>query len=184
VSLGARTTVLALLLGGRRRPRWRLAVTVYLVALPPLLLAAQLDFIAHAALYSRLFGAAVGIVLLVWALLAGAVWAGEARLRRALRTNLRDGLRSTELVAYLVALVGLGTLAQAGGPGATVALVPVSGALTAAVVLRLRRPAPRRPLAHLAAIGALGAVAAATIVATQGSAPPEDVSERRATARS
>jgi hypothetical protein len=178
-SIGVRTTVLALLLGGRRRPRWRLAVTVYLVAVPPLLLAAQLDFVAHAALYSRLFGAAVAIVLLVWALLAGAVWSGQARLGSALRTNLRDGLRSTELVAYLVALITLGAVAQAGGPAATVALVPVSGALTAAAVLRLRRPAPARPLAHLAAVGAIGAVAAAAIVATQGSAPPEDADATR-----
>jgi hypothetical protein len=179
VSLGVRTTVLALLVGGWRRPRWRLALSVYLLALPPLLLAAQLDFVAHAALYSRLFGAAVAIVLLVWALLAGAVWSGEVRLWRALRSNLREGLRTTDLVAYLVALVALGAAAQAGGPAVTVALVPFSGALTVAVVARLRRPAPRRPLAHLAAVGALGAAAGAVIVTTQGSAPSEDAEAAR-----
>jgi hypothetical protein len=174
VSLGVRTMVLALLLGGRRRPRWRLAASVYLVALPPLLLAAQLDFVAHAALYSRLFGTAVGIVLCVWALLAGAVWAGETGLASAMRRNLRDGLRISELLAYLVVLVGLGLVAQALGTAAAVALVPVSGALTLATMSRLRRPAPARPLAHLGAVGVLGAAAAAAIIATQGSAPPEE----------
>jgi hypothetical protein len=96
-----RTTVLALLLGGRGRPRWRLAASVYLAALLPLLIAAQFDFIAHAALYARAAGAALVLLAVVVALLGRTVWSGEGRLGAALGRNLREGLRASELVAYL-----------------------------------------------------------------------------------
>jgi hypothetical protein len=174
--LAVRVTVLALLLGGRARPRWRLAATTYLVALLPLLVAAQLDFIAHAALYSRLFGVGVGVVGVVTLLLAGAVWAGEDRLGRGVLRSLRAGLRVGELTVYVVVLLGLGTVAQLAGPALTVALVPVSAGATLAVASRLRGPAPARPLGQLAAVTVLAVAVWAALVVTRGAAP-YDVSD-------
>jgi hypothetical protein len=166
-----RTTILALVLGGPSRPRWRLALSLYLVVLLPLLLAAQLDFVAHAALYSRLVGGALALLAIVVGLSAGAVWAGEDRLGAALRRNLRAGLRASELVVYLAVLLTLGTVAQAAGAALTVALVPVSGVLTLVAVARLRSPAPQRPLLHLAAVAATGLAVGAALVVTRGAVP-------------
>jgi hypothetical protein len=171
--LVVRVTVLALLLGGPRRPRWRLAVGVHAASLPPLLLAAQLDFVAHAALYSRLFGVAVGIVAVVAVLLVGAVWSGEDRLGAAARTNVRGGLRAVTVAGYGGVLLALGTLASAGGPAAAVALVPISGLLTVAAAHRLRSPAPARPLRHLGAVAGVALAAWAGVVVTRGAAPYE-----------
>jgi hypothetical protein len=171
--LALRITVLALLLGGRTRPRWRLAAGVYLAASPALLLAAQLDFVAHAALYSRLFGVAVGIGAVVAVLLVGAVWTGEDRFGAAVRTNLRAGLRAVEVVGYAALLLGLGVLATAGGAWAAVALVPVSGLLTLVAAHQLRSPVPARPLLRLGAVAGVALASWAGIVVTRGAAPYE-----------
>jgi hypothetical protein len=177
--LAVRITVLALLLGGRSRPRWRLAAGVHAVALPPLLLAAQLDFVAHAALYSRLFGVAVGIVAVVAVLLVGAVWSGEDRLGAAVPANLRAGLHAVTVVGYAAVLLGLGALASAAGPAATVALVPVSGFLTLAAAQRLRAAEPVRPLLRLAAVAGVALAAWAGLVVTRGAAPYEVADRER-----
>jgi hypothetical protein len=176
-ALAVRATVLALLLGGWGRPRWRLAASVYLVALLPLLVAAQFDFVAHAALYARAAGAALLLLAIVVALLGGAIWSGEGRLGAALRRNLREGLRASELVVYLAVLVTLGAAAQAGGPGASVALVPASGLVTLVAAARLRGPAPARPLVHLSAVTAVGVAVGVALVVSRGSVP-FDVSDR------
>lgn len=74
VALAARVVVLSLLLGGLDRARLRLAARYYAVAALPLLLAAQLEFIAQAVLYSRLLWAGVALLALVWLVLAPVPW--------------------------------------------------------------------------------------------------------------
>jgi hypothetical protein len=164
-----RTAVLALLLGGVRSPRWRLAATFYLVAFVPLLVAAQFDFVARAALYSRLFGGAVGLVALVTLLLAAAPWTGAARLGAGWRAALRVGARAGTIAGYGAGLIMLGALAERGGPAAAVALAPLSGALTLVAAARLRTaPAPARGWLATAVTAAVGLAAIAGIVLTRG----------------
>jgi hypothetical protein len=169
--LAVRTTVWALVLARDGRPQWRLAASVQSVALLPLLAAAQFDFVAHAALYSRLFGVAVGMVLVVWVLLAGTLASGAGRLGVGVRANARVGFRAVELAGYLAVLVVLGAIADAIGPWASVALVPVSGALTWATVQRLRGPAPSWSWWGSAAVAAGVLAVWAVVVVTRGTVP-------------
>ncbi|MFA9443993.1 hypothetical protein [Egicoccus sp. AB-alg6-2] len=182
VLLAVRITVLALLIDAER-PRWRLAATFYAVAWLPLLLAAQFDFIAHAALYSRLFGAALFVLGLVFVALAAAPWSegtGDAagrsaaadrplvgRLSRAWRGAARAGLRAPVLLAYVAALVVLGAVAERWRPQSLWLAVPASGLLTLATIARLRSPAPARPGRGLAAVTVLGLALWGTTVVTR-----------------
>lgn len=171
VALGARVAILSALLPVPGRARVSLALAYYAVAWPLALLAAQLSFVAHAGLYSRLFWAAVVVTGAVGALLAAAPWTAAPTLRRALATSLRGGLRAWPLVTYAGALTLVGALAQAGGAIATGLLVPVTALLTIGTAAWLRRPPDRS-----APRGALGALAAAVaagllVVVTRGEAP-------------
>jgi hypothetical protein len=174
--LAVRTVVWAVVLARDGRPRWRLAASVQLVALLPLLAAAQFDFVAHAALYSRLFGIAIGVLLLVWVLLAGTLVTGAERLGVGFRANAQVGFRAVELAGYLVALLLLGSATDALGPWASVALVPVSGALTWATVQRLRGPAPAWSWWGAGAVAA-GALALWGVVVVTRGVVPFDVSD-------
>lgn len=168
-TVAVRTAVLAVLLGGLRAPRWRSAATFYLVAFVPLLLTAQFDFVARSALYSRLFGGAVGLLALVVLLLAAAPWTGAARLAQGWRAAARVGFRAPALAGYATGLIVLGLLAGRGGPVAAVALVPLSGALTLLAAARLRvAPAPVRGWVATGATAALGLAAFAGVVVTRG----------------
>jgi hypothetical protein len=168
--LAVRTAVWALVLSQDGRPRWRLAASLQLAAVLPLLAAAQFDFVARSALYARLFGVAVGVLLVTWVVLAGVVGTTERRLGAAVRASTRHGFRAVELAVYLLGLLLLGTLADVLGPGGAVALVPVSGGWTWLVLARLRRPAPRWSWWGAAAV-AVGALALwALVVVTRGEA--------------
>jgi hypothetical protein len=154
---GVRITVLASLAATSDGPRWRLAATTYAVATPLVLLAAQLDFVAHAALYSRLFGVALGLLATAFLLFAAAPFAAGEQHRwwPAWRRSAGAGFRVADLAAYAAVLVGLGALAEVVPDLAIAALVPVSGAATWLVVARLRAPAPSHARLHLAGAAAL-----------------------------
>jgi hypothetical protein len=170
-----RVLVLAVVLGGRR-PRLRLAAGLYLVAGPPLLLAAQLDFVAHAALYSRLVGAALVVLLLVAVPLLPAPWTGTDRLWTALRRGGQDGFRLPTVAAYAVVLLAVGALAELLGPATSVALVPAAAAATAVAATRLARPAPSGAWWRTGAVAGALVVAWGGLIVTRGSAP-YDVSD-------
>jgi hypothetical protein len=167
---GVRITVLASLAATSDGPRWRLAATTYAVATPLVLLAAQLDFVAHAALYSRLFGVALGLLATAFLLFAAAPFAAGEQHRwwPAWRRSAGAGFRVADLAAYAAVLVGLGALAEVVPDLAIAALVPVSGAATWLVVARLRAPAPSHARLHLAGAAALGLAVFALVVVTRG----------------
>jgi hypothetical protein len=168
LATGIRITVMAVLLRDRGRPSWRLAIRFHLVALAAGLVVGQLNFVAHAALYSRLFGAATLLTAGVWFLLAAAPWTGEERFRDALRGAARAGFRAVDLGAYVLALAAIGTVAAATGELGAVLSVPVTGAITLLAIARLRSEPPRHPLVGLAVVGALVAAVAAAVIATRG----------------
>jgi hypothetical protein len=157
-----------LLLGGLRSPRWRLAAGLYAAALLPTLLASQLDFIARTALYSRLFGAAVGLLAVTFVVLAAAPWTAASSLSSGLRHAVSDGFRILDLAAYAAALLVLGVLAEVGGSLGAVALLPASGLLTITAMARLTAPAPRRPLLQLGGAVVVGVALVALVVTTRG----------------
>lgn len=167
LSLSVRTGVLAALLGDPRRT-WRTAALLHLVAFVPVLLAAQLDFIAHAVLYSRLFGGGLALLGLTFLVTAGLPWTGQRRPGAAFRRNWRAGLRVVDLALYAVALTIVGAVAEVVPPPAVAALVPVSGALTLVVVARLRAPVPPAPRWRLAGVTVLGLAVFAAVVVTRG----------------
>ncbi len=171
-ALAARIAILALLLPAGDGPsRIRFALVYYVVAWPFALLAAQTSFVAHAALYSRLFWAAVVLTGAVGMLLAAAPWSGAATLRRALAVAARGGFRPWPLLVYAVALTLLGAAGHAGPPVVLALLVPASALATLVAAAWLRRPAgPRAGVAALAALAAAAAVAV-VVVGTRGDQP-------------
>ncbi|WP_228470996.1 hypothetical protein [Streptomyces alkaliphilus] len=174
LALAVRITVLAALIPGPWRRRLRFAALYHLILLLPLLLAAQLDFMAQALLYARLFWAAIGFLAVVWLLAAPVPWqsAPEApRLRTALARSWRRALRVEVLLPYIALLLGIGVLADL-WPGLIPFLVPVSAAVTAGAILLLRRPPNGRPLLR-GAVGALVLVVLAGVfVGTRTEADP------------
>jgi hypothetical protein len=180
VAVTVRIAVLALLLGGMRSPRWRLASGVYLLATPVVLVAAQLDFVAHAALYSRLFGAALGMLAVTFLVFAAAPWVGasgsdrrsivrgsDGRAGAAVRHAAREGFRITDVAVYALGLLGLGIVAELGGPIASVLTIPVAAVWTVATMGRLLAPAPRRPLRRFVGACVLGLALFAVVVVTR-----------------
>jgi hypothetical protein len=165
---GLRVTVLALLAATQDGPRWRLAASTYAVATPLVLLAAQLDYVAHAALYSRLFGVALGLLAAAFVLLAAAPFTGAERWWPAWRRSAKAGFRVGDLVAYAIVLVGLGAVAELLPAPAIAALVPLTGALTWLAVARLRAPAPTHARWHLAGAAALGLAIYVAVVVSRG----------------
>jgi hypothetical protein len=163
-----RVTVLALLAATPDGPRWRLAASTYAVATPLVLLAAQLDFVAHAALYSRLFGVAIGLLAAAFVLFAAAPFTGAQRWWPAWRCSAKAGFRVGDLVAYAIVLVGLGAVAELLPAPAVAALVPLTGALTWLAVARLRAPAPTHARWHLAGAAVLGLILFAAVVVSRG----------------
>ncbi len=84
-----------------------------------------------------MFGAALGVLAASFLVLAAAPWVGvsgagrrplvgrsETRIGAAVRDAARQGFRVTDLVAYVLGLLGLGTLAQAAGATASALSVP------------------------------------------------------------
>jgi hypothetical protein len=177
-SLVIRVGVLALMLGGLDRRRLRLAATIYLAVLPPLLLAAEVTYIAAAVLYSRLFWPGVGLVALIAIVVIPLPWQGTTRLGQAWRRAWRDGLRTEITLPYAAALIGLGVLAEQ-FPALRVAAVAVSGALTAVTVRLLARPAPAYPRLRLVGATAVFLVATVVFIATR-SVPAADPAPTRA----
>lgn len=159
VSLAARSLILAAVLGAFRpeelfRERLRRALLIYLIAWIPAALAAGLFFAALAALYHWYYWAGLG-VLLVTSMLG--------RLPS-------PGLRFRRILGYLFLLTVVGGVGHATGPWGTVALVPVSAALTLATLgyplLKFRGAE-----ASAAVILALASCMSATTLAPVGAAP-------------
>jgi len=177
-SAGLRVLLVALLAGEHWRPAWRLAASVYAVAVVPALVAAQLNFVAHAALYSRVFWAAVVLTGVVVALLAAAVWTGAGRLAAGVRQAGRAGLRIWLVACYLAGVLVTGAVVSGAGAAAHALGVVVCGALTLAVIARLREPAGVRPALQLGSAAAVLVVASVSLVTTRGMAPADPAAER------
>lgn len=167
---GARTAVLALMLGGLSRRRIGFAATCYASVALPLFVAAQFNYVSFAVLYGRVFWITVAGVALVVVLGAAVPWQGSTRLRTAIRRSWRGGLRVGVVLAYAVAAVLIGVVAET-WPVTTIWLVPVSAALTALAVrafARSPRPGGRR---RLAVAAAMFLAASVVFVATRGVDP-------------
>ncbi|MCE7083426.1 hypothetical protein [Streptomyces sp. ST2-7A] len=174
LALTVRITVLAALIPGPWRRRLRFAALYHLLVLPPLLLAAQLDFMAQALLYARLFWGAIGFLAVVWLVAAPVPWqsAPDAPgLRTAVARSRRRALRVEVLLPYVVVLLGIGVLADR-WPGLIPLLVPVSAAATAGAILLLRRPPGGRPPLRGAVAALVLAVLAGAFVGTRTEADP------------
>jgi hypothetical protein len=173
-----RVTVLAALLGSPARPAWRPAVGTYVVAMPVALVAAQFDFIAHAVLYSRIYGAALGVAALLFLVVAPLPWTPASTLRAALRHAARHGFRAEVTVPYAAALLLLGAVVEQGGSAWVLPAVPVSAGLTALAAWRLRA-APLLPatLVWAGLIGVLTAAALGTVL-SRGPDPTPDPAAR------
>ena len=152
--LAVRTTVLALLMGGLTRERVVLAAVFYGALVLPLALATQLLYISTTLLYSRLFWGSVLTVAVLAYLFAPLPWQAHPdrapRLRDALARAWRGGMRVQVLLAYTVAVLTIGALAEL-FPALILPLVAVSAAATAVAARWLSRPAPPRPLLRLGA---------------------------------
>jgi hypothetical protein len=158
VAVTVRTVVLALLLGGLDRRRLGFAFRFYLTVLPLALLAALVTYVGHAGLYSGLHWIGMGLALLGLVGFGAAPWLGASRVREALRTSWRTGLRVWPLLAYAATLTFLGGAAFPAGVAGWLAAVPTSAALTLVTLTWLSKPARTR-LGHLAVAGALVIVA-------------------------
>lgn len=161
VMFGVRVGVLALMLGGLDRRRLGFAAGFYGCVLPPVFVAAELAHLGFIVLYTRLFWAGLAIVACVVVVAAAVPWQPASRLRAALRASARDGLRVGVVLGYLVGIVLLGIVAEA-RPAVSIALVPVSAALTAGTIRLLARPARRGAMARLAAVAVVAVAAAVT----------------------
>lgn len=135
VSLTVRSLILAALLGALGfdepfRDRLRRTAGLYLVAWIPATLAAGFSFAALAALYHWYFWVGLAVLMTSTAVMP-VLFRGSLRIRR--------------MLGYLFLLTLMGGLAQATGPWGSVALVPVSAAVTFAALnyrTRRRRQAP------------------------------------------
>lgn len=159
-ALVARAAVLAAVLGFSRR-RFGFAVRFYLVALVPALLAASLDFSGRAILYAYLIWGGLVITVITFGALGAAPWTSRESLRRALAESWHQRFRWGALAVYVVALAIVGAVWRRPGDASQVLIVPFSGALTAAMALRLST-APQRRLSNRAV--ALVAVASVVVL--------------------
>lgn len=154
LSLAVRSLMLAAVLGAigseeHFRKRLFRAARFYLVVWIPVGFAAGLSFAALAALYHWYYWAGLGALL---------VTSSVAAMRLP-----ADGLRFPGVLGYLFLLTAIGGLAGATGRWGSVALVPVSAALTLAT-LGYRPRHRRNPLASAASVVALvSCVNAATV---------------------
>jgi hypothetical protein len=170
-----RVTVMALLLGGLTRRRLTFAATFYGILFLPTLLAAQLNFMAFALVYARLYWPVLSFLAVVALLTAALPWRGGERLRPAWRESWKGGLRLGILLPYAAVLLALGGGAH-NWPRLTALFVVLSAAATGAAVTFLRRPPwPDGPL-KLATAAAAFVVAATVFVVTREyeAGPPPD----------
>jgi hypothetical protein len=179
VSIAVRAALLAWLLGGLTWSRWWFAVRFYALVAPFAFVAATLRFASGAVLFYAFFWAGLVLTLVLLVVTGAAPWLGrdeQGRLR--VRTGLveagRHGLRLGTLGAYLTGLLVLGVLADLGGPGWAVALVPASAALTWATAwVLLADPELRVVRRALAAVPAALAIVLVVVVVTGPAAPAE-----------
>jgi hypothetical protein len=158
VSVTVRSLILAALLGalGFDQPyhvRLRRTVGFYLIAWIPVTLAAGLSFAALAALYHWYFWMGLGVLLVTSAALMPVLFRGSLRIRW--------------MLVYLFFLTLTGGLAQATGPRGSVALVPVSAAVTLTALNYRTRRRRQAPVGSTAA----SALALACLIASVGLPP-------------
>ncbi|WP_202971093.1 hypothetical protein [Saccharothrix sp. ALI-22-I] len=170
--LTVRVLAMAVMLGGPSRATVRFAALFYGIVLLPVLVGAQLDYMAFAMLFARLFWPAVALVAAL-GLLAGPVpWQGSPRLRTALRRTWRGGLRVGVMLPYAAVIVLLGVVTDAWPePMVTVALVPVSALATGFTIVLLSRPPRPGARRRLAVAAAASTVAGTVFIATRPHEP-------------
>jgi hypothetical protein len=178
VLLLCRVTVLAAVLGAPGRPAWRAAASIYALALPVALVSAQFDFIAHAVLYSRIYGVALGLAAVLFLVVAPLPWTPATTLRGAVRHAATHGFRAEVTVPYAAALLVLGALVEQGGPAWVLPAVPVSAGLTVVAAWHLRAaPRLRAPLVWAGLVAVLAGTTLGTVL-SRGPDPSPDPAAR------
>jgi predicted esterase len=166
-----RAAVLAYLLGGLDRERFLFAVRYYVLVLPFAAIAAVVLYSSQAVLFYGAYWAGLILTLAVFAAFGAVPWYGGQRLRTALGTAWRRGLRAGTLGAYLTGLLVVGAVAFAGGASASVIAVPASAALTWFAAEALHRDPGFRVVRRLVAVVPAAGVLA--LVAVMFASPDE-----------
>ncbi len=173
-AVAGRSALLACMLGWSRR-RLRQALTFYLVAAVPAVLAGALLDASQVVLYAAVFWVGLAVAVVATLVLAPLPWRGRSVLR-GLADAVAGGARLPTVVAYLVVLAALGGAARLGGTGGELASVAVSAGATLVAARALAAPGARPAPVRLAAIGvALVALLVAELApsgAPPVSAPP------------
>jgi hypothetical protein len=186
LSLVVRSAVLAWLLGGLDWPRFWFALRFYAVILPVAFVAAALLYGAKALLFYALFWGGLAVALLLLVLTAGVPWSApgarragapdaagqDQRLRAGFKLAARHGFRGGTIGCYLALLTVIGVVADLAGTAASVALVPVSAALTYAAVWVLRVDPGWRAVRRAVAVVPAAAVVALAVIVVAGPAGP------------
>lgn len=168
-AVAARSVVLTALLGWSAA-RLRAAVCFYAVTLVPALAAAGLDFTARGTLFAWAAWLSLAITTAGFWVLAPVPWVGRWGLSVSPPEASRRQCRRT-LVAYALALVGLGTVAATTDVMAWV-LVPVSATLSAMTASRLLQGQGLARWTVAALALPLVIVAGTALVAGRASGPP------------
>jgi hypothetical protein len=170
ITAACRIALLAWLMGGIHR--WRLAAAFYAVIVAPTALAAFSSTASYAVLYSRIFWPAAALIAVMVLLFGPVPWQGADTLRSSIALAWRRGLRLEVMFPYCIAILALGTFADA-APGTTLALVPVSALATGVAVRMMGRPPVTRPILALGTTVAVLAVSGMAFVATRSYETPD-----------
>lgn len=172
LSLAIRISVLALMLGPPDKRRFALAARFYLTVLPFAFVTAALIHASSAILFYALFWFGMIAAVVTLCPFVSIPWTAP-RLLESFRLAPRRFLRAGTVGAYLAAVTGLGALADHLGPGATVALVPVSAIATWCAARALYADPGWRILRRALAAAVAAGLAALVFVAGTGPASPE-----------
>lgn len=166
VSLGLRSAVMAVMLGGLSRTNVRRAILFYAVLLIPAALHAGVAFAAGASLYHGLFWIGLAIAMIAAVIAAPLPWSNDRR-------NQPDRL---VVLGYLLAFMILGLVAERAGGALLPFFLLVSAGLTYLWIRWLRGGVPRL-LPHIAGAGAgmvaIAVLAILTLGPTEHPDPPE-----------
>lgn len=172
-SILARSALLAVMAGGPGRESFLFALRFYLAATPLALLAAAAFYGAGALLFYALFWFGMIFALVLIVAFGALPWQGTRRLRSAFSLSAGAGFRAGTVGAYLVGLTGVGVVADLAEGAWTVAMVPVSAAVTWLAARTMTGLSPRPGLRRAVALaGAGGLVALAVPVVTGPGGPP------------
>ena len=156
-----RIVLVAYLLGGLSRANLGFVARLYALFAVPMLVAAISMSVAATLPNAPFFWFGFGVLAVVTVLGIGLPWQGTARLRSAIVSSVRTGLRLEVVALYLAAVIAIGVVAHL-VPEMTLFLVPVSALATALALRGFAREPVRRP--GLLVLGAVAVVAVGALV--------------------